>query len=157
MLKLAYGYQVQENSDHMVHLVDQAMETLALATTPGVWLVDLLPILRYVPKWFPGATFQKKGAEWRKILTDTAHIPYEMVKANMVSYRISCVMGLNFLYYVEGKFERAQFYVRATGDRNAQLRDRVQYQVVRFCPLCRLVKVIFAFESEFNGSVFGPH
>jgi len=28
----------------------------------GAFLVDIIPILKYVPEWFPGAKFQKKAA-----------------------------------------------------------------------------------------------
>ena len=34
--------------------------------TPGAFLVDIIPILKYVPEWFPGANFQRKAAMMRK-------------------------------------------------------------------------------------------
>ena len=33
---------------------------------PGSFLVDIIPILKYVPEWFPGAKFQRKAAVMRK-------------------------------------------------------------------------------------------
>jgi hypothetical protein len=33
---------------------------------PGAFLVDSIPILKYVPEWFPGAKFQRKAAVLRK-------------------------------------------------------------------------------------------
>ena len=33
---------------------------------PGAFLVDIIPILKYVPEWFPGAKFQGKVAAMRK-------------------------------------------------------------------------------------------
>ena len=33
---------------------------------PGAFLVDVIPILKYVPEWFPGAKFQSKAALMRK-------------------------------------------------------------------------------------------
>jgi hypothetical protein len=33
---------------------------------PPGFLVDIIPILKYVPEWFPGAKFQSKAALMRK-------------------------------------------------------------------------------------------
>ena len=33
---------------------------------PGAFLVDSIPILKYVPEWFPGAKFQTKTTVMRK-------------------------------------------------------------------------------------------
>ena len=36
---------------------------------PGnFWLVDVLPILRYIPAWVPGAGFQRVAREGRELL-----------------------------------------------------------------------------------------
>jgi hypothetical protein len=33
---------------------------------PGAFLVDIIPILGYVPEWFPGGKFQSKAAMMHK-------------------------------------------------------------------------------------------
>jgi hypothetical protein len=40
---MSHGYQVQENSDPIVDVVDTATEQFSLATAPGAFLVDVIP------------------------------------------------------------------------------------------------------------------
>lgn len=35
----------------------QALSEFSAITTPGAFLVDMLPALKYVPDWFPGYVF----------------------------------------------------------------------------------------------------
>ena len=57
---------------------------IAQAGIPGAFLVDLLPILKYVPSWFPGAGFQKKAARWRKAINTMAERPFRHVQEQLV-------------------------------------------------------------------------
>lgn len=41
---MSHGYQVQEGEDPVVNIVDKAVEQFSLATAPGAFLVDVLPI-----------------------------------------------------------------------------------------------------------------
>ncbi|KAK7029905.1 cytochrome P450 [Favolaschia claudopus] len=53
ILQLAYGYRIKENgSDPIVDLVDRGMRQFSDAMRPGKFLVDVLPILKYIPSWF---------------------------------------------------------------------------------------------------------
>ena len=53
-------------------------------------MVDVLPILRYIPAWFPGAGFQKLGREWKKAFDDMVDVPYSFTRKMMV--RHSCLL-----------------------------------------------------------------
>jgi len=59
--------------------VEQAAAEFYLATRPGKWLVDTFPILKYMPKWMPGAEFKRIAEGYRK--TNDAQLlrPYEFV------------------------------------------------------------------------------
>ena len=85
ILMMAYGYKVQEGADKYVEIVNVAIDQFAAATAPGAFLVDVLPILRYLPSWFPGAGFQRTAAQWREALTKMADVPFDFVKERMVS------------------------------------------------------------------------
>ncbi|SJK99774.1 related to cytochrome P450 CYP2 subfamily [Armillaria ostoyae] len=80
VLRITYGYEVEKEEDDMVALVNRAMEELSVASSPGQFLVDIIPILRYVPEWFPGAGFQLKAKQWAQDLRNMVNVPYEMVK-----------------------------------------------------------------------------
>jgi hypothetical protein len=51
-------------------------------------MVDVMPFLRHVPAWFPGAGFQKKALSWRKTLMEMADIPHDFVKSQMVCFQL---------------------------------------------------------------------
>lgn len=90
---MAYGYAVEEDEDPYVNQVDKAVTEFTIVTTPGAFLVDVLPVLRYLPSWFPGAGFQRIASEWREDLRQMADIPYELVKQKMVSRSRSMIMS----------------------------------------------------------------
>lgn len=81
---LTHGYEVAEGDDPIVHVVDLATEQFSDATAPGAFLVDVFPALRYVPSWMPGAGFQQKAREWKKVLENMVDVPHNIVKKRMV-------------------------------------------------------------------------
>jgi hypothetical protein len=84
ILKLTYGYTVEtEKMDPLVHLVNCQMINFSAATVPGVWMVDIIPALKYLPEWLPGTGFKKIAREWTKTSNDTVDIPLQYVKARI--------------------------------------------------------------------------
>ena len=81
---MTYGYKVAEGNDPYVDLVNEVMEHFAASSAPGAFLVDIIPILRFLPEWFPGAGFKKIARAWRKKTTDMADVPFAYVQAQMV-------------------------------------------------------------------------
>jgi cytochrome P450 len=80
ILKITYDYNIEQHEDPLVRVVDEAMEQFSAAVVPGVWIVDILPFLRYVPDWLPGVRFKRTARLWRKTLMDVVDIPYRYVK-----------------------------------------------------------------------------
>ena len=76
-ISIAYGIDIKETDDPNVKLSERAVESVLDATGSGTYVVDILPILRHVPNWFPGAAFQKQAKTFRKIQEDFRHLPYE--------------------------------------------------------------------------------
>ncbi|KAH7889001.1 cytochrome P450 [Phlebopus sp. FC_14] len=79
ILKISYGYSVQESNDPLVKLANDAMENISMVATPGAFLVDILPILQYLPEWFPGAGFQRDAKRYRQLVVETVTRPYQFV------------------------------------------------------------------------------
>ena len=48
-MKIVYGIAVQESDDPYISLAEDALDRLAQAGTPGAFLVDMIPIPKYVP------------------------------------------------------------------------------------------------------------
>ncbi|KAI2613241.1 cytochrome P450 [Hypoxylon sp. NC1633] len=80
ILKLTYGYTVDLHTfDPLVELADRTNEQFAAATVPGAWLVDVIPALRYVPEWMPGAGFKATAKEWKATLLEFVNTPMQFV------------------------------------------------------------------------------
>jgi hypothetical protein len=58
---MTYGINVRPYDDPLIAIAEQAVEALSELLIGGAFLVDVLPILKYVPHWFPGAKFQKQA------------------------------------------------------------------------------------------------
>ncbi|KAE9397657.1 cytochrome P450 [Gymnopus androsaceus JB14] len=83
ILRVAYGIHVQPNNDPDIHAAEKMISVLNIAGLPGAFLVDTLPILKYVPSWFPGASFKRKAKAWNGILAATITPPFMKVKKAM--------------------------------------------------------------------------
>ncbi|KAG5349488.1 hypothetical protein C0989_003480, partial [Termitomyces sp. Mn162] len=83
--RITYGYQVKENGDPYVELADKVMSQFSDSATPGHYMVDILPQLRHVPAWFPGAGFKRKAKEWADTLLRAVEQPLDFVKHEMAT------------------------------------------------------------------------
>jgi len=62
---MTYSMNVRPYNDPYIAIAEKAVEATAELVIAGAFLVDILPILKYVPEWFPGAKFQRKAAMMR--------------------------------------------------------------------------------------------
>ena len=63
---MTYSISVQPYNDPYIKIAEEAAAVSAVLMVPGAFLVDIIPILKYVPEWFPGAKFQSTAAITRK-------------------------------------------------------------------------------------------
>ncbi|KAF9266846.1 cytochrome P450 [Marasmius fiardii PR-910] len=63
ILEIIYGYRVQDNDDPYIKLADDGLAGIN-QVTPGTLLVDFIPMLKHIPAWFPGASFNAKVGLW---------------------------------------------------------------------------------------------
>ncbi|KAF9526653.1 cytochrome P450 [Crepidotus variabilis] len=84
-LSVVYGHEAKFASDHFLLLLDECLEYLSCEITSGggIWLVDVFPILRYLPKWLPGAGFKRKAEKWKRRIDAFADEPFQLLKDNM--------------------------------------------------------------------------
>lgn len=64
--------------------LQQSLTNFSICTSPGAFLVNVLPWLKYVPPWVPGAGFKRIAAQFRKTCDDLADIPLAWVQEQMV-------------------------------------------------------------------------
>ncbi|KAF8444947.1 cytochrome P450 [Boletus edulis BED1] len=85
IFKVTYGYTVQEEKDPFVELGEKVMAMVSLIATPGAFLVDFIPSLRYLPEWFPGASFLRNAKKYNQLLMDSILKPHQYVVDQMAA------------------------------------------------------------------------
>ncbi|KAL4803060.1 cytochrome P450 [Aspergillus unguis] len=109
ILKIAYGYTIAPHGkDPLVDLANSALEQFSAAGTPGAWIVDTIPFLKYLPSWFPGAGFKKTAAAWRKTLLTTIEKPYQLVVKQMSEGKYQDSYLSNLLEEAKGRTPSAE-------------------------------------------------
>ncbi|KAI0076583.1 cytochrome P450 [Panus rudis PR-1116 ss-1] len=84
IMRLTYGIDIASEGDPYVEIAERAMATFGIAAGES-YLVDVFPILKWVPSWFPGASFKRRANAWRPYVKAMADKPFEHVKDRMVS------------------------------------------------------------------------
>ena len=82
---VTYGLPVLESDDPYITLAEEALQGAAEVAVPGTFLVDLLPFLKYVPSWFPGAGFKRTAAHYAAVNVEVVNQPFEILQTKMVS------------------------------------------------------------------------
>ncbi|EUC56369.1 cytochrome P450 family protein [Rhizoctonia solani AG-3 Rhs1AP] len=66
LLRSIYGYQISGRDDPFLREAIQLVHNLSDALMPTNFLVNIIPSLRYVPSWFPGAGWKRVTQAWRE-------------------------------------------------------------------------------------------
>ncbi|KAF9449658.1 cytochrome P450 [Macrolepiota fuliginosa MF-IS2] len=82
-IAIAYGLQVRRTNDPIIGLSEDAFSAITSAVAPGRFLVDVFPILKYVPGWVPGANFQKLARRWKALIMQVTEDSYEAAVKTM--------------------------------------------------------------------------
>ncbi|KAJ3742330.1 cytochrome P450 [Lentinula detonsa] len=84
LLRMSHGYITRtDGNDPMINRIEIAAKDFYDATKPGRWMVDVFPWLKHLPKWLPGAGFQKIGARYYKTNMEQTDLPYNFVLEEM--------------------------------------------------------------------------
>ncbi|KAL5514757.1 hypothetical protein ACEPAG_2073 [Sanghuangporus baumii] len=65
ILRIGYGYQANTKNDPYTELAERALH--AATEAEGFFLVNALPMLKYLPEWFPGAHFMNTAKIGREL------------------------------------------------------------------------------------------
>ncbi|KAG6376689.1 cytochrome P450 [Boletus reticuloceps] len=85
IMNVIYGIEISPKADRYIEIAEKALEGMAKAAAPGAFLVDVFPWLKYVPRWAPGAGFQKKAANWKKYVLEMRDAPFVAVRKALVA------------------------------------------------------------------------
>ena len=81
---MTYSINVRPYNDPYVKIAEEAVGAIGELMIPGAFLVDIIPILKYVPEWFPGAKFRSKAAVMRKHAASIRNITFAATEELMV-------------------------------------------------------------------------
>ncbi|KDQ21382.1 hypothetical protein BOTBODRAFT_168660 [Botryobasidium botryosum FD-172 SS1] len=85
LLMFAYGIAVNSVQDELIATVENLNDGSIRLAHPGAAFVDLVPILKHVPSWFPGAGFKRTAKAFKAELDDAVQRPFDHVKAELAA------------------------------------------------------------------------
>lgn len=105
IIDVAYGIEAP-GSDPIIDIAEAAIATFSTAAVPGAFLVDTFPFLKYVPEWVPGAGFQRKAREWKKLSQAMLNEPFDILMKAIVSrYNSSATIANYLLLFIRRRME----------------------------------------------------
>ncbi|KAJ7114001.1 cytochrome P450 [Mycena epipterygia] len=119
IMSVTYGIKVLPQNDPYVALAKAAVQTLVIASVPGRFLVDVIPALKYVPDWFPGAGFKRTANEWHKLARAMMDAPFAEAKRNIAAGNAPASFTSMFLGNIddgENQEEKEQFVKSVAGN-----------------------------------------
>ncbi|KAH7338187.1 cytochrome P450 [Rhizoctonia solani] len=96
IFELAYGYKLQDPQDPFFKEAVLSYHNLTAATMHTNFLVNIFPVMTYIPDWFPGTGWKRTAREWRIQQERAKTEPYEWLKSQVASgkYRPSLLSAL---------------------------------------------------------------
>ncbi|KAJ3802320.1 cytochrome P450 [Lentinula aff. detonsa] len=82
IMDVTYGLAAGEAKPYLPTAM-AALDSMSTAGTPGAFYVDQIPILKYVPEWFPGADFKRKAREWSDLRVQMTETAFSVTKQRM--------------------------------------------------------------------------
>ncbi|KAJ7671830.1 cytochrome P450 [Mycena rosella] len=92
IMNVTYGIEVQASNDPYIKLAEEpCMGCQSRVSrehslfTKLMYYQDIIPALKYVPSWFPGADFQRKATQWRTVTSELVEVPFREAKRNIAA------------------------------------------------------------------------
>ncbi|KAJ7701790.1 cytochrome P450 [Mycena rosella] len=85
-LKISYGYDVSAENDYFVDLIEEGGRVADSLIQP-FYFVEVFPLLRFTPSWFPLAFFKRALAKSQPVLDALDAVPFDWAKTQIESGR----------------------------------------------------------------------
>ena len=92
-MKTMYGYDVESIDDPCVTNAEKSAMLGIELFVPGGTLINIFPILAFVPAWFPGASSHKLAAKVKQLTEEVRRFLMDWAKTRMV-----CLLKILFLF-----------------------------------------------------------
>ncbi|KAH6919314.1 cytochrome P450 [Coprinopsis sp. MPI-PUGE-AT-0042] len=84
ILHLAYGIKDEKDINELTLMAEANIRGHTAALIPGRYLVNTIPALRYVPAWFPGATWKKEFDDLAEMTEEMTGMPFRDAKQRLI-------------------------------------------------------------------------
>ena len=85
MMSTVFGHDITPKNDYFVTLAEEAAAIASQNLLPGGAAVNMFPILRYLPTWFPGVQFWRIANNCKILTRQMQDVPFDFVKKHMVT------------------------------------------------------------------------
>ncbi|PPQ77485.1 LOW QUALITY PROTEIN: hypothetical protein CVT25_011355 [Psilocybe cyanescens] len=109
-----YGYDIKSIHDPVIETAEAATILGGRLMAPGGSLINIFPLLRHIPIWFPGATSRKEAEEVRRLTEEVVRIPTDFVKKSLADGTAvpSLVTDFYEKKYAGGASETEEFMIK---------------------------------------------
>ncbi|KAJ6570523.1 cytochrome P450 monooxygenase [Mycena vulgaris] len=84
LMEVAYAMKMTPQTASLVRMADDVIYAWSKVAVPGAYLVDAVPILRFVPEWLiPGGGFHKDARVAKTNAVTARNVPFDKVLADM--------------------------------------------------------------------------
>ncbi|KIJ25581.1 hypothetical protein M422DRAFT_193309 [Sphaerobolus stellatus SS14] len=84
IMEIGYGICIKTENDLYIHIAKETIRAAGEAGAPSRFFVDLLPWMKYIPEWVPGASFQTQAKIWKEYGRKITELPFQTTKAAIV-------------------------------------------------------------------------
>ena len=94
-MSTTFGYDMPAGDKYHKYITS-AEQILAAVTTlcqPSGTIINVIPFLRHIPPWFPGASTQRFAAKAREVAMAYKTEPFEWVKSRFVLTQLARVVS----------------------------------------------------------------
>ncbi|KAF8554406.1 cytochrome P450 [Imleria badia] len=126
IMAVVYGYDIARRDDPIVNVVDRAVNLAVTSIRPEVAaflgffpfrksssVVDVVATsVRYIPTWFPGASFKRSAVLSQKYAVDMVEMPFHFVQESLAAGTAVPSMVSDSLNRIKGQ-RATEEYVRA--------------------------------------------
>ncbi|KAJ3479144.1 hypothetical protein NLI96_g9268 [Meripilus lineatus] len=85
VVEIAYGHRILSDDDKHAEIIEAVEHVLEIGGDLGTSPVDLLPILRHLPSWLPGAWFIQYAKEANIVATALINNPFDEVLSKLAN------------------------------------------------------------------------
>ncbi|RXW19792.1 hypothetical protein EST38_g6053 [Candolleomyces aberdarensis] len=76
IMNITYGFDAKSKEDPYIAESLKVSYAFKVSALPGAFLVDNIPLLKYVPAWFPGAGFKRFAKYYRNATYNSQYMPF---------------------------------------------------------------------------------